>query len=108
MKPTSFFKDITPIIRKNCWSVVIETFQDNYQKILDGDAEIEPEGCVVHIFDEKNETNKWLPVKLKYDFYYVAHKPTSKVNIDKALALQNDEKYIHLRKRLLKCKEKPK
>jgi hypothetical protein len=101
------FKDITPIIRKNCWSDVMEIFQTNYQKILDGNVQIEPEGCVVHIFDEQNEINKWLPVKLKYDFYYVAHKPNSKVNIDRALALQNDEKYIHLRKRLLKCKEKP-
>lgn len=63
---------ITQINQFNDWKEVMEYFETNYQKLIGGDEVIEPEGYVLHILD--GET--WLPIKLKYEFYYIAAQET--------------------------------
>lgn len=95
----------TPMYKFNNWSEIFEFVNNNYQKLLDGDNEIEPEGYVVHVFDDIN--NKWYPIKLKYEFYYIAHKPNSKRNQEAAQLISEDDKFKLLRNRLAKFREKP-
>ncbi len=95
----------TPMVEFTNWKDILNFVNDNYNKLLDGDNEIEPEGYVVHIFDEIN--NKWYPIKLKYNFYYVAHKPNSKKNQESAKEILEDSKYEKLRNRLYKFRNKP-
>jgi len=100
------FKVSTPVIWFNDMKSILNFFNQNYEKLLNGDQEIEPEGYVVHIFP--NESTKWYPLKMKYQFYYVAHKPNSKKNSDMAKELLEEDKYSLLRSRLAKFREKPK
>ncbi len=101
-----FFDPQSPVIWFNTWKDVNEYFSDNYGKLLNGDQYVEPEGCVVHIYDSKDMT-KWYPVKLKYDFYYVAHKPNTERNKHASQTLKEDSKYSNLRERLAKFRTKP-
>ena len=68
-----------------------------------GDESVEPEGCVVHIIDKE----KWFPFKYKYDFYYVAHKPTQNRNKEFAKRIMENETYTNLKNRLAKFRHKP-
>jgi hypothetical protein len=96
---------VTEIQDFNNWNDLIYYFKDNYQKLINGNNVIEPEGYVLHIID--NDTNKWLPVKLKYEFYYIAHKPDSKNNKEKAKMINDDDTYKLLRNRLAKFRDRP-
>ena len=98
-EPTDF---ITQINQFNDWKEVMEYFETNYQKLIEGDEIIEPEGYVLHIQDG----DIWLPIKLKYEFYYIAHKPDSKNNREKAKVIAEDPKFELLRKRLAKFRER--
>ena len=98
----SNLRDTTPIIWCDSWEEVLRTFHANYEKLLEGDAHIEPEGCVVHVF---SADKAWHPIKLKYDFYYVAHKPNKPRNVQHATEIREHEKYVHLRKRLQKFRK---
>jgi putative nucleotidyltransferase with HDIG domain len=90
---------VTPVINFRSWAEVLEYSSKNHERLLEGDESIEPEGYVVHIF---GKDGIWLPVKLKYEFYYIAHKPDSKHNREKAKAISEDPKYEKLRNRLAK------
>lgn len=94
----------TPMYEFKNWRDIFEFVNSNYQKLLEGDTEIEPEGYVIHVFDNAND--KWYPVKLKYEFYYIAHKPNNKRNQEAALQLTENEKFKLLRNRLVKFREK--
>ena len=94
---------VTDIQDFNNWPDLIEYFKSNYDKLLNGDNVVEPEGYVLHIFDN----NKWLPIKLKYDFYYIAHKPDSKNNREKAKKINEDDVFKLLRNRLAKFRDRP-
>jgi hypothetical protein len=96
----------TPTIVKESWKEVLEEFTRQRDGLMSGDKELEPEGCVVHIFGFR-EKNEWFPVKLKHDFYYVAHKPTNEKNKVAAKELLEDVRYEKLRERLAKCRAKP-
>lgn len=78
-------------------------YNNNYDKLLDGDQEIEPEGYVLHIFDE----DEWIPIKYKYKIFHTAHKPDSKHHLDLARKLVSDPKYKLICNRLAKFREKP-
>jgi hypothetical protein len=95
----------TPIYKFNNWNDILEFSKNNYDKLLKGDLDIEPEGYVIHIIDEIN--NKWFPVKLKYEFYYIAHKPNSKKNQIAAKNISENDEYSILRNRLSKFRDKP-
>jgi hypothetical protein len=84
------------------WEELMEYFENNYNRLIEGDEIIEPEGYVVHIIDGE----KWLPIKLKYEFYYIAHKPDSKNNREKAKLIAEDPKFELLRKRLAKFRDR--
>jgi putative nucleotidyltransferase with HDIG domain len=99
-----FSKSQTPIFWFDTWTDVLTFSKQNYEKLLDGDTTIEPEGYVVHMFTDSGE---WMPVKLKYDFYYVAHKPNTKMNKEKSKAMWEEEKYSKIRTRLAKFRDKP-
>lgn len=95
---------VTTVKTFNNWEDVLEYSSQNYEELLNGDEEIEPEGYVVHIY---GENGTWLPVKLKYEFYYVAHKPESKFNRERARLIAQDDKFEKLRKRLAKFRNRP-
>ena len=110
----------TPMIVKNTWEEVMQEFKNQRDRLILGDTDLEPEGCVVHIFpQEAGPTNdalyepltqgqkRWYPVKLKHDFYYVAHKPNKASNFDFVQELMHNPEYEKLRERLAKCREKP-
>lgn len=99
----SDMKVVTPIFEFNTWDEVIEFYNTNYTMLLDGKKEIEPEGYVVHIIDGE----KWIPVKVKYEFYYIAHKPNSKNNFAKAQQIIQEQQFDKLRSRLAKFRDKP-
>jgi energy-coupling factor transporter ATP-binding protein EcfA2 len=86
------------------WHKLNNLYKENYQKLLDGDQIIEPEGYIVHIFGDNDE---WIPIKYKYKIYYIAHKPESKHNLQMALELSSNPKYKLLCERLAKFREKP-
>lgn len=91
----------------NCdWSNVQNAYKTNYNKLLDGDQIVEPEGYVLHLFGSANNNTEWLPIKYKYKIYYTAHKPESKHNLEMALQLSSDSKYELVRQRLAKFREK--
>lgn len=92
----------------NCnWHDAQNSYQTNYNKLLEGDQIIEPEGYVLHLFGFDNFGNyEWLPIKYKYKIYYTAHKPESKHNLDMAIQLSSDPQYELLRQRLAKFREK--
>ena len=92
----------------NCnWHEAQNAYQTNYNKLLEGDQIVEPEGYVLHLFGSDNFGNyEWLPIKYKYKIYYTAHKPESKHNLDMALQLSSDPQYELLRQRLAKFREK--
>lgn len=96
----------TPMIEFNNWSSILTYFNENYDKLIAGDMDLEPEGYVVHIFD--NETDKWFPIKLKYKFYYIAHKPNSLRNKETAKQIEKSDDYKLLRQRLAKFRDIPK
>lgn len=93
---------ITQINQFNDWKEVMNYFETNYQKLIDGDQVIEPEGYVLHILDG----DTWFPIKLKYEFYYIAHKPDSKNNKEKAKAIAENPKFELLRSRLAKFRNR--
>jgi hypothetical protein len=98
------FSCITTIDTFSNWKEVLEYSERNHESLLQGDEIIEPEGYVVHIF---GENGCWLPVKLKYEFYYVAHKPDSKFHREKARAITVEPQYEKLRNRLAKFRDRP-
>jgi hypothetical protein len=96
---------ITTMVHCDNFSGVIELFNNSYAELLKGDDNIEPEGFVIHIFDEIN--NVWFPIKYKYDLYYIAHKPNSAKNQEIAKKIVEDPQYSTVIKRYLKFREKP-
>ena len=91
----------------NCeanWKNIQQLYKDNYEKLLNGDQIVEPEGYVIHIFNE--DLNEWIPIKYKYKIYYTAHKPESKHNLAMALELSSNPQYKLLCQRLSKFREK--
>jgi hypothetical protein len=103
------WKCVADIHDCNCnWDNVFNIYTTNYDKLLDGDNIIEPEGYVLHLYGQNlNGSNEWLPIKYKYKIYYTAHKPESKYNLNMALELSSNPKYEFLRQRLAKFREKP-
>jgi hypothetical protein len=99
------FKSVAEIFDcQNDWSNINKLYEDNYQKLLDGDQIIEPEGYVLHIFGSNGD---WIPIKYKYKIYYTAHKPESKHNLTMALELTSNPKYKLICQRLAKFRAKP-
>lgn len=117
----SDFKSIATIY--DCgrdWSKVHEMYETNFERLLDGDETMEPEGYVLHIFGYPNDTRhyhhvegeklnavEWLPIKYKYKLYYTAHKPESKHHLEMALELSSNPKYKTICQRLAKFRAKP-
>jgi hypothetical protein len=95
------FKCMTPVKEFTNFNDLLDVFNDTEQKLLDGHPG-EPEGWVIWIKTEES----WYGIKLKYDFYYVAHKPDSKHNQAKALEMMSNPKYKEINKRLSKFAEK--
>jgi hypothetical protein len=98
----SYFVDQTKVLWFESWIQVQEYMQQLREQCLAGDVEVEPEGCVVHIFDESEGGRKWHPIKVKHDFYYVAHKPHTKRNQELAEQIRTSDQYAKLRERLTK------
>ncbi len=96
---------VTTMVHCGDFSDVIDLFKNSYTELLKGDDNIEPEGFVVHIFDEPN--NLWFPIKYKYELYYIAHKPTTARNQEIAKKILEDPQYTAVIKRFLKFREKP-
>ncbi len=92
---------IAQITTVNTWDEVIEFRDLAHSRLLDGSESDEPEGYVVWFGD----TN--IGVKLKHPEYYVAHKPYSKKNAEKAKHIEFSDDYAKLRPRLIKFKPKP-
>ena len=86
------------------WSKLRDINKSNFNKLLEGDQYIEPEGYVLHI---KGENGEWISVKDKYELYYTAHKPNSKHNLKMALELSSNPKYKLVCERLAKFRYKP-
>jgi hypothetical protein len=86
------------------WLKLRNIYKSNYDKLLDGDQDIEPEGYVLHIITEDGE---WIPIKDKYELYYTAHKPSSKNNLKMALELSSNPKYKLICERFAKFRYKP-
>jgi hypothetical protein len=101
---SSKFGSVANVYKAESWTNINEIFISNYNKLLDGNLEIEPEGYVVHIFGENEE---WIPIKYKYKIYYIAHKPESKHNLTATIELSSDSKYDKIRERLIKFRSKP-
>lgn len=83
------------------WEDVLGHVNENYNLLKSGDMSIEPEGYVVHAY---NGDGEWYPVKLKYDFYYMAHKPDSRYHKDKVKSFVQDSENTFLCKRMLKLR----
>ena len=98
------FKEVATVYEFETFIDILKFWEEGYEKLLEGDQEIEPEGFVVHIFPK--HTNLWYPVKLKYQFYYIAHKPSSEKNKEGAKEIATLTKYDKLRNRLSKFREK--
>jgi len=100
------FKSVAEIFDwENSWDNVREIHRRNYERLLAGEEVIEPEGYVLHIFDD--EEGVWIPIKFKYEIYYAAHKPESKHNLEMSLRLTSDPQYKTLCQRLAKFRAKP-
>ena len=87
------------------FSEVIEMFSNSYKELLQGNEQVEPEGFVVHIFDDANR--RWFPIKYKFDLYYVAHKPNSVKNQPLAKKMVEEPQFASVIKRFMKFREKP-
>jgi hypothetical protein len=98
------FQYVAPIYDFKSWTEYFQFRDMNYQKLLDGDQEIEPEGYVIHIYD--TATGEWFPLKDKYPFYYLAHKPNSERYKEEAKEFEINPKYDALRARLAKFRTK--
>jgi putative nucleotidyltransferase with HDIG domain len=102
--PTDDFPVSSPIHTFDSWEDLWRFYDDTYRLLLEGDESKEPEGFVIYLSENGNRT----PIKLKYDFYYIAHKPNSKKYIQIAKDLREDPKYSRLLTRLVNFKDKPK
>lgn len=101
--PTDNDKYLNPQVdvkKFDTWNQVLEYKDELYTKLLDGDTTIEPEGFVVWI----GNTNTGL--KLKYDEYYIIHKPTNPEYIQLYEELKTDKKYEKLRQRFNKLRSR--
>jgi hypothetical protein len=96
---------LTSLIQCNKFSNVVEMFNNAYKELLQGDDKIEPEGFVVHIFDNVNRC--WFPIKYKFDLYYIAHKPNSLKNQGMAKRMVEEPEFASVIKRFMKFREKP-
>lgn len=94
----------TPIFEFKNWTDLFEFYNANYEKLLAGDELVEPEGYVVHLYGDDGE---WVPIKLKYDFFYAAHKPGIKKYTPMSKELLENPFYGKLKKRLVKFRVKP-
>jgi CRISPR/Cas system-associated endonuclease Cas3-HD len=94
---------VAPIKKFDAFSEVISSYDTSYAELLNGNSIIEPEGFVIHLFDNE----KWIPIKYKYSLYYVAHKPDSIKNQDKAKDMMTNPIYEKILPRLLKFRDKP-
>jgi hypothetical protein len=96
---------LTDMFSLNHFSDVVEKFNNSYKELLQGNEKIEPEGFVVHIFDDMAKC--WFPIKYKFDIYYVAHKPNTSKNQEKAKQMVNEPQFAAVIKRFMKFREKP-
>lgn len=87
------------------FSDVVEMFNNSYKELLRGNENTEPEGFVVHIFDDVRQC--WFPIKYKFDLYYVAHKPNSIKNQGMAKRIVEEPEFASVIKRFMKFREKP-
>jgi hypothetical protein len=94
---------IAPIYKFDNWTDYFTFREENYQKLLKGDKEIEPEGYVLWLSDGEKE----YPIKDKYPFYYMAHKPNSVRYYEEAKEFEKNPEYALLRERLAKFRAKP-
>lgn len=92
---------VSPIYTFETWSQVIQFKDQAHLRLLDGSESDEPEGYVVWL------GNSNIGIKLKHPEYYVAHKPYSEKNIQKAKQIEFDPMYSKLKARLIKFKPKP-
>lgn len=94
------FRDASSTYECETFDQVLEFYNHNYNLMFDeyGSTVIEPEGFVLHLVTD----GQIISIKYKFDLYYVAHKPTSIKNTTKAKIIMHDERYTHIRKRLMK------
>lgn len=102
---TDYIISVEPIMFTK-WSDTVDYYNQIYDRILAGDN-YELEGWVCHIYYLKDGIKTWIPLKYKYDFYYIGHKPDSRYNVDKLKCVLEDDKYTNVRNRLFKLVEKP-
>ena len=94
----------SPVYKFESWKELFDFYHSQLDMCLKGDLSVEPEGYVVTIVNTM--TKEQIPFKLKYPFYYIAHKPNTNRNAKASQEISTNPKYDLLRNRLAKFREK--